>query len=378
MKIIITTALICVLGIGVVQAAPNALSNKDQCKNNGWKTSSSPIFKNQGDCVSFFTARSNNVNHSIKVEPLSATASSFHWEGNDYNLAAFTIKFKVTAVGKDIYLDDRYLFSQSTASEPLGGARVSIEDENGNMLGGGSEFGLQLTGDINAVQVPGHALRIIKGKTGIVTLEVLGMVGGTEGRAVLNGLEWRTAEEPNITHIYKLNMGADGSYVTPYQYFDSDTTYDNNHPDILVEPLLMDAEIVDAENPGEKNVNFSINFKVSAVGDDVYIAKAITNIEPFIGVNYIFVGNESGLRLPSVLPTISSTNSEELTYTYHIKKGESADFTASVVWPNASGYGRAMFLGLGWGVIDNAPSTNLYSENMSHHGIYNTDLIFID
>ena len=30
------------------------LTSKDQCKNGGWMTSDSPVFKNQGDCVSSF------------------------------------------------------------------------------------------------------------------------------------------------------------------------------------------------------------------------------------------------------------------------------------------------------------------------------------
>ena len=34
-------------------------TNKDQCKNGGWGTFTNPIFKNQGDCVSFV----NRMNH---------------------------------------------------------------------------------------------------------------------------------------------------------------------------------------------------------------------------------------------------------------------------------------------------------------------------
>jgi hypothetical protein len=38
-------------------SAPVTLANKDQCKNDGWKTSTSPAFKNQGDCVSSFASK---------------------------------------------------------------------------------------------------------------------------------------------------------------------------------------------------------------------------------------------------------------------------------------------------------------------------------
>jgi hypothetical protein len=56
-----------VLGDGVINsitfagttytfAAPVVLTSKDQCKKDGWKSSTSPVFKNQGDCVSFFAS----------------------------------------------------------------------------------------------------------------------------------------------------------------------------------------------------------------------------------------------------------------------------------------------------------------------------------
>jgi hypothetical protein len=56
-----------VLGDGVIKsitlagttytfAKPVVLTAKDQCKKDGWKTSTSPVFKNQGDCVSFFAS----------------------------------------------------------------------------------------------------------------------------------------------------------------------------------------------------------------------------------------------------------------------------------------------------------------------------------
>jgi hypothetical protein len=33
------------------------LTSKDQCKNGGWATSTAPVYKNQGDCVSSFAAK---------------------------------------------------------------------------------------------------------------------------------------------------------------------------------------------------------------------------------------------------------------------------------------------------------------------------------
>ena len=56
-----------VLGDGVINsmtfgdttytfAEHTVLSSKDDCKKGGWATSTNPVFKNQGDCVSFFAA----------------------------------------------------------------------------------------------------------------------------------------------------------------------------------------------------------------------------------------------------------------------------------------------------------------------------------
>jgi hypothetical protein len=32
------------------------LTGKDQCKNGGWSTSTQPVYKNQGECVSHFAS----------------------------------------------------------------------------------------------------------------------------------------------------------------------------------------------------------------------------------------------------------------------------------------------------------------------------------
>ena len=42
-------------GTSYTFAADVVLTGKDQCKNGGWATSTQPVFKNQGDCVSSFS-----------------------------------------------------------------------------------------------------------------------------------------------------------------------------------------------------------------------------------------------------------------------------------------------------------------------------------
>lgn len=39
----------------------DTLTNKEQCKNGGWQAYTDPVFKNQGDCVSYFQSSPNAV-----------------------------------------------------------------------------------------------------------------------------------------------------------------------------------------------------------------------------------------------------------------------------------------------------------------------------
>ncbi len=43
-------------GTAYTFSTPVVLTGKEQCKKDGWETSTSPVFKNQGDCVSFFAS----------------------------------------------------------------------------------------------------------------------------------------------------------------------------------------------------------------------------------------------------------------------------------------------------------------------------------
>lgn len=62
----IVTLVVAISSISVAVAKPgqgNQPTNgytKDQCKNGGWNNFSSPKFKNQGDCVSYFATGGKN------------------------------------------------------------------------------------------------------------------------------------------------------------------------------------------------------------------------------------------------------------------------------------------------------------------------------
>lgn len=49
-----------------VLTAPVVPQSKDECKNEGWMTFSSPTFKNQGDCVSYVQSNFNAVGNKTK------------------------------------------------------------------------------------------------------------------------------------------------------------------------------------------------------------------------------------------------------------------------------------------------------------------------
>jgi len=44
----------------------NTPDNKDQCKKDGWMTFYNPIFKNQGDCVSFVQSNEHAAANKAK------------------------------------------------------------------------------------------------------------------------------------------------------------------------------------------------------------------------------------------------------------------------------------------------------------------------
>lgn len=45
---------------------PNPTTNKETCKNGGWKTFNAPTFKNQGDCVSYVQSNPNAIGNKTK------------------------------------------------------------------------------------------------------------------------------------------------------------------------------------------------------------------------------------------------------------------------------------------------------------------------
>lgn len=57
--------------------APVTLSNKDQCKNDGWKTSTNPTFKNQGECVSKFASQDKKQHNRPANNPADQIVDFF-------------------------------------------------------------------------------------------------------------------------------------------------------------------------------------------------------------------------------------------------------------------------------------------------------------
>jgi hypothetical protein len=245
-KAIALSVLMCVLGVGIVYAAPKAPKNasdaavnnsspvsKDQCKNDGWKVFSNPIFKNQGNCVSFVETAGKNNKQSILVEPISTYASRTHFEGNPLNFGTYFITFKVTAVDRDIYLDKTLVVSTSTSNVPLGGNRAAVLDETGAVLETdfGESYQLLLLDcpnqtyycqGSNAVSPPFetgteliHTFRIRKGTSLLFAAEMRSFQSGALGHAVLSGLEWGTSDSPIGTNVYTQNMGEGSAYATP-------------------------------------------------------------------------------------------------------------------------------------------------------------------
>lgn len=62
-------------GVATAVISVGPPTNKDQCKKDGWKTFNNPIFKNQGQCVSYVQA---NQKAGKQILTFSATDSSYY------------------------------------------------------------------------------------------------------------------------------------------------------------------------------------------------------------------------------------------------------------------------------------------------------------
>jgi peptidoglycan hydrolase-like protein with peptidoglycan-binding domain len=126
--------------------------------------------------------------------------------------------------------------------------------------------------------------------------------------------------------------------------------------------------------------SFRIRFSVTAIGDDIYLAKdGVTNTTtPSGAANVVRVEDSAGSAVTASGFTLSSNDADEGTYTFLIEEGDTADFelTVNAVDPGASV--RAVLYGLAWGTSDAATPNNTYSSDFGVNGSYKTGYIYVN
>jgi peptidoglycan hydrolase-like protein with peptidoglycan-binding domain len=152
---------------------------------------------------------------------------------------------------------------------------------------------------------------------------------------------------------------------------------------ISVTPGSMNA-VAEAVDGAADYSSYTMKVSVTAIDGDVYLDKSFANSSSSSttasGSNRAAVFNAAGTQLTSgYSASISSTDNDaqELTNTYKISDGATADFTITVNATGTSAQQRAVLYALEWGTSDAATLANVYTSNMGLNGDYKTNLIFV-
>ncbi len=128
----------------------------------------------------------------------------------------FKIRFNVTAMGMDVYLDKGISESSSTSSTPAGTNRVLvIKTGTGASSTDVTLGGLQAVNP-SQVTIGTNTYMVAQGDTVEFVLSVSSDVNpDAEIQAVLYALEWGNADTATGDSVYTFNMGNTGSYASP-------------------------------------------------------------------------------------------------------------------------------------------------------------------
>ncbi len=131
---------------------------------------------------------------------------------------------------------------------------------------------------------------------------------------------------------------------------------------------------------------YNMKISVTAIDGDVYLDKSFINSSSSsttaVGNNRVAVFSSAGTQLTTgFAASISSTDNDaqELTNTYKITDGATADFTITVNATGVTGSNqqRAVLYALEWGTSDAATLANVYTSNMGLNGDYKTNLVYV-
>jgi peptidoglycan hydrolase-like protein with peptidoglycan-binding domain len=154
----------------------------------------------------------------------------------------------------------------------------------------------------------------------------------------------------------------------------------------MVDGIMVTAGSTSATSTSVQSGNdygtFTIKFSVTAVGEDVYLDKDVANSTSSTTANRAPVLNSAGTLVSedySAALSSSDNDSSELTNTFKIAEGATADFTLTISSANgtAAQNVRAVLMGLGWSASDIATPTTYYTSNMGVDGSYKTNYVYI-
>lgn len=149
----------------------------------------------------------------IAVTPGSTTAVATSQVSA--NSGTFTVKFSVTAIDEDVYLDKTFISSTSTSTGA--DSHVAVSNSAGTLRA--TNFSASLSSSDNNSQEMTNTYKISDGQTANFTLTVSETGHSEQDRAVLYGLMWGTTDSSgNLGNIYTSNMGVNGDYKTSYVY----------------------------------------------------------------------------------------------------------------------------------------------------------------
>jgi hypothetical protein len=130
-------------------------------------------------------------------------------------------------------------------------------------------------------------------------------------------------------------------------------------------------------------VEVKMTFKVTALGEDVYLDKTTASSTSTSGTpagdNRAVVVESDGTVLALTSSSISANDSksEEQTNTFKVNEGDTASFTMTLNATGTDAQVRGVLYGLEWDIADNASGTGVYTFNMGVDGDYKTGYVFV-
>jgi hypothetical protein len=182
----------------------------------------------------------------------------------------------------------------------------------------------------------------------------------------------------SATHYYTAKIqsgsgkGVRGEDVNETPVYDETERKGNNihiytaAPIIVLDPPTTIVTSNSTGTAGNETGEFTIKFKVTAKGSDIYIAKTIAAATTPAADKVTVYMDRSGTDVAPTAQTLTSSLTTAGTYGYKVAQDTTETFTVKVTLNNAggtAGYFRARVTGIGWNTEDSATGATAWSGN---------------